>query len=193
MSTQERTAWDQRFRVGSHAGSPPDPFLEQLEEYSSLFSPSRCALDVACGAGRHAVWLAERGWHVTGLDISVEGLRRARTLAQQRAVPLDLVCTDLEMCPLPVERFDLIVCFFYLQKNLFEPLQRALRPGGLIVYKTYTTDQSRFPGCPSHPLHLLHPQELLARFGNFRVLLYQETVQDRGVAQLIAQRPREQS
>ncbi len=189
MSSQERTAWDQRFREGSHAGSPPDPFLEQLEEYSSLFLPSRRALDVACGAGRHAVWLAERGWHVTGCDISLVGLQKARKLAQERAVRLDLVCLDLETLCLPVERFDLVLCFFYLQRNLFEPLQRALRPGGLIVYKTYTTDQSCFPGGPTHPLHLLQPQELLAQFQHFRVLLYQETLLGRGVVQLIAQKP----
>ena len=189
MSSQERAAWDQRFREGSHAASQPDPFLEQLEAYSSLFLPGRRALDVACGAGRQAAWLAERGWRVTGCDISLEGLRRARALAQQCAVRLNLVCLDLEALPLPVERFDLVLCFFYLQRTLFEPLRRALRPGGLIVYKTYTTDQNRLSGGPSHPLHLLQPQELLAQFRDFRVLCYQEMLQGRGVAQLIAQRP----
>jgi len=193
VSSQERTTWDQRFREGSHAGSPPDPFLEQLKEYSSLFLPNRRALDVACGAGRHAVWLAERGWHVIGCDLSLEGLQKARALAQQRAVRLDLVCLDLGMPCLPVERFDLIVVFFYLQRNLFEPLQRALRSGGLMVYKTYTTDQNRFSGGPSHPLHLLQPQELLEQFRHFRILCYQETLQGRGVAQLIAQKSPRQS
>ena len=56
-------------------------------------------------------------------------------------------------------------------------------------YKTYTTDQLRFPGRPRHPLQMLRPQELLDAFRDFRVLAYQEIVKDRGVAQLIAQKP----
>ena len=119
----------------------------------------------------------------------MEGLRKAQILAGERGVRLQLFCQDLTSAQLPVERFDLVICFFYLQRELFPQIKAALRPGGLLVYKTYTTDQLRFPGRPRHPLHLLRPQELLEAFRDFRVLTYQETVKDRGVAQLIAQKP----
>jgi SAM-dependent methyltransferase len=188
MSHEERTAWDERFRSGDHADTEPDPFLTRIENYSELLPASRSALDVACGAGRNAVWLADRGWNVTGCDISLEGLRRARALASERGVHVSLFCQDLETVALPPSRFDLVLCFFYLQRNLFPALKAALRPGGLIVYKTYTTDQEQFLGGPRHPLHLLRPQELLDLFRDFRVLMYEETVKDRGVAQLIAQK-----
>jgi len=191
MSEQDRVAWDERFRAGDHADTEADPFLAELEEYAALIPATRRALDVACGAGRNAVWLAERGWDVTGCDISLEGLRKAQALAREHGVRLRLFCQDLETIVLPPVCFDLIVCFFYLQRDLFAALKGALRPGGLIVYKTYTSDQLQFSGGPRHPLHLLQPQELLDAFRDFRVLCYQEIVKGRGVAQLIAQKPPE--
>jgi len=189
MGRDDSDSWDERFRSGDHSSSEPDPFLIQLENYSEMFPPGRRALELACGAGRNAVWLAERGWNVTACDLSIEGLLRAKALANDRGVRLQLFCQDLETAAFPSNCFDLVICFFYLQRDLFPALKAALRPGGLIVYKTYTTEQLRFSGGPRHPLHLLQQQELLAAFRDFRVLYYEETVKDRGVAQLIAQKP----
>jgi SAM-dependent methyltransferase len=201
MSRQERAEWDERFRTGDHAGDEPDPLLTQLDEYLDAFHdlPARAseadvpttrrAMDLACGAGRHAVYLAERGWRVTACDISLEGLRTARAFATRRGVDVRLFCQDLETIQLPAAHFDLIVCFFYLQRDLFPQIRTALRPGGLLVHKTYTTDQLRFLGRPRHATHMLRPQELLEAFRDFRVLVYQETLRSRGVAQLIAQKP----
>jgi len=188
MSNDERAAWDERFRSGDHGSRDPDPFLGQLENYSELLPSGRRALDVACGAGRHAIWLAERGWNVTACDISFEALRRAAALASERGLHLALYCADLDTAPLLPHKFDLITCFFYLQRKLLPALKAALSPGGLIVFKTYTTDQLRFSDGPRHPLHLLQPGELLDTFRDFRVLYYEETVQDSGVAQLIARK-----
>ena len=201
MSRQERTAWDERFRAGDHASEDPDPFLARLDEYLEVLPAVRRpapgagsaakpkALDLACGAGRNAVHLAEQGWDVTACDVSLEGLRRAQALATRRGVGLRLFCQDLDSIQLPAERFDLVLCFFYLQRDLFPQIRDALRPGGLLVYKTYTTDQLRFPGRPRHAANMLRPQELLELFRGFRILVYQEALQGRGVAHLIARKP----
>jgi len=190
MASDERTQWDERFRAADqHATADPDPFLTQLDQYAHLFPKGRRALDVASGAGRNAVWLAERGWNVAACDISVEGLRRAQALARERGVPLNLLCQDLETIGLPPEHFDLVICFFYLQRSLFPILKTSLRRGGLLVYKTYTTQQLRFAGGPRHPMHLLGPGELRAAFSDLQELYYEETVIGRGVAQLIARKP----
>ena len=189
MSQQERAKWDERFRTGDHAATQPDPFLERLEEYTELLPGKPRVLDVACGAGRNAVYLAERGWNVTACDVSLEGLRKARALAGERGVRLELFCQDLETVSLGTNCFDLVICFFYLARDLVPVLKAALKPQGLIVYKTYTVEQQRFPGRPRHSMHLLERQELLELFRGFRVLVYQETVKDRGVAQFIAQKP----
>lgn len=177
----------QRTESTTSAPNVPEPIAPKVPEAAAPKAPE--ALDLACGAGRNAVYLAERGWDVTACDISLEGVRTAQALARRRSVSLRLFCQDLETIQLPAERFDLVLCFFYLQRGLFPQIRAALRPGGLVVYKTYTTDQLRFPGRPRHPLHMLRPRELLEAFADFRVFVYQETIQGRGLAQLIAQKP----
>lgn len=188
MSQQERAAWDARFHSGDHADSVPDPFLLQLKDYWQLLPPRIRALDLACGAGRNAIWLAQKGCDVTALDGSVEGLHKARATAQNRGVRLDTVCYDLDAPPDWRNCFDLIICFFYLERKLFPWLRSAMRPGGVLVYKTYTVDQQPFGGRPRHKIHLLESQELLNEFRDFRVLHYQEIMLDRGVAQIIARK-----
>ncbi len=208
MSREDQARWDERFRTGSHAGANPDPFLFQLEDYWELLPEHGRALDLACGPGRNAVWFGEKvkekaqiraeergirpdlepDWSITGFDISLEGLRKARALACERAVHLDLACVDLDTPPPCEGRFDLILCFSFLDRELFSWIRSALRPGGLVVYKTYTVESMRFTGGPRNERFLLRPQELLEYFRDFRVLLYQETVKDRGVAQMIARK-----
>ena len=61
------------------------------------------------------------------------------------------------------ERYDLVVVFFFLQRELFPALISAIKPGGILIYKTYTTEQKNFAGGPSHPMFLLEPNELVAR------------------------------
>ena len=195
MSQEDRRSWDDRFRTSDHTGREPDPFLAALDEYRSLLPKNVRALEVACGGGRNAVWLAQRRWSVTGCDISLEGLRKARSLASERGVTIDLVCADLETAPpfrmQTIGLFDLIICFFYLERSLFAFLDAALKPGGLLVYKTYTVDQKRMSDRPMRNAFLLQPQELLHAFPKFRVLSYQEFVSGRGVAQMIAQKKKD--
>jgi len=64
----------------------------------------------------------------------------------------------------------------------------AIKPGGILIYKTYTTEQKNFPGGPSHPMFLLEPNELLHAFRSLRVLRYHETIQEKGVAELVARK-----
>ena len=84
--------------------------------------------------------------------------------------------------------YDLIVVFFYLQRQLFPALISALKPEGFLIYKTYSTEQQRFAGGPTHPLHLLKPNELLHAFNSLRLLHYHETIYERGVVELVAQK-----
>lgn len=189
MTLAERHSWDERFRLKSHSASEPDPLLVRSADYWHPLPPKRDALDVACGAGRHCVWLAGRGWNATGCDISIEGLHRARQLALERNALVNLVCADIDRMPPLIPPFDLIACFFYLNRNLFWWLKTALRPGGLIVYKTYTTNQLQFEGGPRNERHLLWPGELQDTFRNFNVLYHEERVAGEGIAELIAQKP----
>ena len=148
------------------------------------------ALDVACGAGRHTIELARAGFRVTSIDFSTEALLRAQALAQKTNVSIEYVETDLEAegVDLGQDRYDLVVVFFYLHRPLLSALRRCLRFGGLIVCKTYSVDQLRYPGRPRHRAVMLEHNELLRVFAGFRVLRYEEEWEGKGTAALIAQK-----
>jgi SAM-dependent methyltransferase len=193
----ERERWNRRFASGSHAFEVPDTFF--VEAYQDYVDPllghagGRLALDVAAGAGRHGLWLAERAWRVTLVDIAGEAFEVAHRRAAGRSLAVEFHECDLAAIHSAQEtgwasRFDLILVFFYLQRDLFPVLADALSPGGLLIYKTYTTLQTQFGGGPSHPDHLLKPGELRQSFPTLSLLFYRETVRERGVAELVARK-----
>ena len=190
MSYSEHDAWNQRYRRGSHQSTEPDPFLVQaFEQYiEPEFPDGGTALDVAGGVGRHAIWLARRNWEVTLVDISEVGLEHAKKNAGRLASRINFVPADLDRFSLDPVAYDLILVFFYLERSLFPRLVRALKPGGLLIYKAYTIDQMNLPGGPSHPLHLVKHNELLRAFKRLRVLHYRETFRDRGLAEFLGRK-----
>lgn len=197
MPIDEKTSWNQRYREGSHLSLEPDPLLESAyREFLSQRS-SGVALDVAGGVGRHAIWLARRGWRLKLVDISEVGVDLARRNASQAlgAATESLITAEVQDLnsarDLGAQEYDLVLVFYYLQRELFPAFISALKPGGTLVYKTYTTEQRRFSSAlsksgPSHPIFLLEPNELLRAFQKLRILHYHETVADKGVAELIA-------
>ncbi len=193
MSKAERDLWNRKFSEGSHLSLEPDPLL--IQAYSDYIDPllqnsRKRALDVAGGVGRHAIYLAERGWQVTLIDVSDVGVERAKQSARQLGLEIEFCSRDLSAGELGTEKYDLVIVFFYLQRELFPALMRALRPGGLLIYKTYTSEHPQLSGGggPTHPMHLLAPNELLRAFSAMRILQYRELVSGKGVAELVAQK-----
>jgi tellurite methyltransferase len=162
---------------------------ELLTRFASLLPPGGRALDLACGAGRHSLFLAGLGLRVIAIDRSLAALDEGRELARLRGLRVDWVRADLESYPLPTMAFDVIACFYYRDPGLYAPLRAALRPAGLIVYETYTRDQLHFSSGPRNPAHLLAPGELLDAFGGWDVLFYHETRLTKGIAALVARKP----
>jgi tellurite methyltransferase len=185
----DRARWDQRYREGSHASLEPDPFLLRAasEFIEPLFPHAGTALDIAGGVGRHAIWLAERGWQVTILDFSEAALAQAQANAAKHRDKIEFQLTDLTRFQAS-STYDLVLAFFYLEREIFPALLASLRPGGLLVYKTYTRLQPKFGGGPTHPMYLLEENELLRAFPGLSILYYQETVRDRGVAELVGRK-----
>jgi 2-polyprenyl-3-methyl-5-hydroxy-6-metoxy-1,4-benzoquinol methylase len=104
----ERDDWNRKHgQAGPLFGVEPNRFL--VAEVSGL--PPGRALDVACGAGRNAVWLAERGWSVTGVDFSDVALENARQLAEERGVAVEWVDGDLRNWQPPGE-YDLVAVLY---------------------------------------------------------------------------------
>lgn len=183
----ESSSWDERYhQPGFLCGREPCDFLR--EHVAAL--PRGRALDLAMGEGRNAVFLAERGWQVTGIERSEPALAKGRELAAARGVTLDLREADLEHYELEREAYDVVLCFYYLQRSLFEPIKRALRAGGALLFETYTVNQLQFAKGPRNPAHLLALNELYWAFRDLRLTFYRERVKDeKAVASLLAFKP----
>ncbi len=142
MSAAERDKWDARYRDGAYEGRTHPTAL--LADWLPRLKRGR-ALDVACGAGRNALFLAESGYEVTALDISRVGLDRGRRAAAERGLTVDWLCADLDddlERGLPAGRFDLIVWVRYVHRTLMPHLIARLAVGGLIVCEQHlATDQ----------------------------------------------------
>jgi tellurite methyltransferase len=131
MSATDREKWEARYADVEAAPLLPSGHLTDLDAWLPRAGK---ALDVAGGAGRHALWLAERGLEVTLVDISPRGLAIATQRAAERGLSLATVALDLEEEPLPKGPFDVIVSFHFLQRSLWPALRAALAPGGWLVF-----------------------------------------------------------
>lgn len=185
-------AWDARYRVAERSIPAPDGFLAEAKPHLAWPSggmPS--AVDVACGGGRHALELARWGLDTLAVDYSREALQ----LCRQRAATAGLHCSTLRLdleapgADLGRHRFDLLAVFNYLHRPLIPTLKRSLRPGGIVVYKTYTRKQLQFCRGPRNPAFLLEEHELRELFGDFSVLVYREECTHDATAGLVARRP----
>lgn len=191
MEIDEKASWNKKYSEGSHGSLDPDPFLVSAYDEFLFDTTPGLALDVAGGVGRHAIWLAQRDWRVKLLDISEIGIKQAEENAKRAGTSRSIfaeICDLNAIHDLGRELYDLVIVFFFLQRELFPALLAALKPGGTLIYKTYTTEQKAFGSGPSHPMFLLEPNELLRAFSSLRILYYHETVQEKGLAELVARK-----
>jgi tellurite methyltransferase len=197
-----QSEWDAKHRLAAEA--PPSEPASIVRELLPLL-PSGPALDIACGTGRHALFLAARGQHVTGVDYSgvaldiLEVRARGRQLSLKRKDVfhppgrhlhggLELVHTNLEEAQLPDHCYDLILCVQYLQRTLFPQMVRALRPEGVLLVETFTQAQLEFSGGPRNPAYLLETGELREALPELCVVFYRELRAGVGIASLVARK-----
>lgn len=182
--------WDERYRRGEHINDDPHPLLT---EFAARLKPGR-ALDVACGAGRHSVLLAERGWQVTAVDNSSVAIELLRQRAAERSVRVDARVADLERGEFVIEpnTYDLIINCCYLQRDLFSSMRAGVRTGGLVIAVVAMVDDD--PNIkPMNSAFVLQPDELKAIFADWE-WLYQfagkraGAEQRRALAELVARR-----
>ncbi len=172
MSHDDQIRWDHRYgeNEGPHQAAA---FLREIFDSNAWDLRRGRALDIACGSGRNALFLAEKGFAVTGIDISQVALDRAAERAKEKSLLIVWQQADLELKPLPVAGYDLIVDIDYLQRSLFPQIKATLKSGGFLIFETYLTGQQAI-GHPRNPNYLLAPNELLDGLRDFRVLYYRE-------------------
>ncbi|HVB41698.1 MAG TPA: class I SAM-dependent methyltransferase [Streptosporangiaceae bacterium] len=161
----ERQAWDQRYAGPELVwGAGPNQFV--VSELTGL--PPGRALDLATGEGRNAIWLAEQGWQVTGVDFAAVGLARAAELAAARGVAVRWVAADLREYQAERGAFDLVlIAYLQLRQDELGPVLRraaaALAPGGTLLLIGHDRENlSRGVGGPQDPDLLHTPEEVVA-------------------------------
>jgi tellurite methyltransferase len=187
--------WDERYREQRGTQIRDEcvtPLLAQTVSNGAArnLAPGR-ALDLACGAGRNALWLASRGWQVTAVDGSGVAIDILHQRAARHRLTIDARVADLEKHEYIIQpdSWDLIAMCYYLQRDLFEPAKHGVVPGGLVLAIVHIPD----PG-EGLTRFRLAPGELARYFAGFEILhRYEGPSRDpahqRWVAEIVARRP----
>ena len=160
--------WNDRYRSREEIDSDPAPLLVRA---AAELAPGR-ALDLACGAGRNALWLAARGWDVVAIDGAAEAIR----VVHEHDASIDARVMDLETgaaLPFEDESFDLVAILYYLHQPLFAEARRVVRRGGIVVSAAKMRGTYR-----------IAPGELASTFADFEIVLASEGE----IAEIIARR-----
>ena len=185
MSIEE---WNQRYQSGEQVFDKPAPVVEK---FTRDLDPGT-ALDLACGPGRHTLYLAAEGWRVTALDGSAVAIELLRKRAAHKNLQIDARVADLEGGEFQIQRqsYDLICDCYYLQRSLFPAIKAGLRPGGRVIAIVHLTDPDKPEGTPKRA----RTGELRTYFEDWEILHYyegnpSETCHQRAVAELVARKP----
>ena len=174
----DKTFWNERFaEPGYMYGNQPNDFLK---EHAHVLKESGKVLCLAEGEGRNAVFLAQKGYKVTGIDISSVAVKKAYLLAQEFGVKIKGVVASLKEYKIQPNSFDAIVCFYYVDKSLVEKIKTWLKPGGVLIYEAYTVrEKAKKKRQSSDDENYLREQELLRLFSGMRVLKYEEPLHEK--------------
>jgi SAM-dependent methyltransferase len=174
--------------------SPPSEFFNTQLTRIQAASRLGVVADLACGRGRHTLAAAEAGIPVIGIDRNQTFLVELRESAAQRKVEVETLRADLENpteVPLQDQRCGAVLVFRYLHRPLVPAIARALAPGGLLIYETFTVHQRTLGSGPRNPDYLLEPGELPELFSELEILDHWEGLSKGSdpahVARIIAQ------
>lgn len=189
----DRERWNARHAEACVGGWQVRSWLVDHLELLQERLPGR-ALDVGCGRGREALYLAEHGFTVDAIDVSDVAVDAVRDSAGKRDLPVHARRADLSTgaALTGAQPYDVVTCFYFLQRPLLAQIAQALAPGGLVVFETFTRDHVDVLGRDMNVRFTLEHNELLRAFADLRVLRYREEVigggNPRAVASLLAQK-----
>jgi tellurite methyltransferase len=182
VTQADQKRWDEKWSKVEGGMTDPHPLLKQSRKFLS----GGYALDLACGLGQNAIWLAKRGYRVQGVDISPVAIDVARDEAKRQSVleRIHFQRVDLDVWSAPEARYDLICVFRFLDRRLFPAIRTGLRQGGILCYSTrHIGFLQRNP--VSCTVYLLERGELLEVFSDWHILHYREGAVE---AELIARK-----
>jgi tellurite methyltransferase len=187
VSTTDRNYWDHYYRLqkGTRDYPAPDPILFEHVPPQFESRPYR-ALDLACGYGQNALWMASQGYTTDAIDISRVALAIAQVRASREQISaVNLLPADLDEYNLPHERYDVAVVMRFIKRGLLPELRASVRPGGRVIYQGYNTQHLHQE--PGHdPEQLFRVGELVGYFADWRILYRSD---NNGISQLVAVKP----
>ncbi len=171
----------------------PDPLLKAFAPLLLAENREGPILDLACGDGHNGLFLAGLGLPVILADRSPEVLAKAEKAVEGKGLKIGFWKIDLEtgVNPLEEEYYRGILVFRYLHRPLIPCLKKGMRKGGILIYETFTVEQSQY-GRPHNPDFLLHPGELSGWFKDWQLIHYFEGLLEnppRAVAQIVCRKP----
>ena len=158
--TERQNNWNDRYADIEDSVFNIKPALV-LSQNKHLLPQSGLALDLACGLGGNALWLAKQGLQVSAWDLSDIAIDRLQQLAHQQKLSLQTEVRDVVCNPPQHHSFDLIVVSYFLERAIVQEIINALKPGGLVFYQTFTKEKVSDNG-PTNPHYLLNSNELLS-------------------------------
>lgn len=170
MAHPDSGKWDARYQAGKHDQKQA---VRVLRDYAHLLPASGDALDLACGTGANALYLAEKGVRVSAWDISAQALAILESRCNRKSLQIDMQIRDVVQSPPLKNSFDVIVVSYFLERGLMPEIINALRPGGLLFYQTFTRAQVEDCG-PGNPDYRLAQNELLDLCRDLQLLIYHE-------------------
>ena len=170
MSSEDKLRWDKKYKTQSM----PIKIVEVVERYAHL-ATGKQALEIACGMGRNSRYLAEEGFEVEALDISQVAIESLQNILNIRAKEV-----DFDEYVLEENRYDLIVCTYFLKRELFPQIEKALKEDGIFIFETFMhhVDNTKVP---SNKTFLLNEGELEATFDDRYEILHLEEFMDEGL------------
>jgi len=170
MSIEDRVRWDKKYKTQEL----PTKTVEVVEKYAGL-AIGKKALEIACGMGRNARFLAQQGFEVDALDISPVAIESLQNIPNLRAKEVDFDEYILEE-----NAYDLIVCTYFLKRELFPQIEKALKEDGIFIFETFM-HHSENTKVPSNKSFLLNEGELEATFDDRYEILHLQEFMDEGV------------
>jgi SAM-dependent methyltransferase len=170
MSIEDRLRWDKKYKTQEL----PTKTVEVVEKYAGLATGKK-ALEIACGMGRNARFLAQQGFEVEALDISPIAIESLQNIPNIRAKEVDFDEYILEE-----NAYDLIVCTYFLKRELFPQIEKALKEDGIFIFETFM-HHAQNTKVPSNKSFLLNEGELEATFDDRYEILHLQEFMDEGV------------
>ncbi len=170
MAVEDKKRWDEKYKNNSI----PTKIVEVVEKYAKL-ATGKNALDIACGMGRNAKFLARQGFTVDALDISPIAIENLQNIENIRAQEV-----DFDSYSLKENSYDLIVCTYFLKRSLFPQIEKALKEDGIFIFETFMHHPDNTKA-PSNRSFLLEEGELEITFDDRYEIMHLSEFMDKGI------------